>query len=448
MRMLLIALLTLPVRSLGQDVELEAQGDASLIMVRGMQGDGEARAPVLQAVWRMADDAPPAFAFQRTAEPASGSHARLDAVVVEALGQYLDQHIHFAHDGVQADRPVQHLVDDMNAMVHVAAEEFQCADLFPGLGQPTTEQLQRLVRISWGDASRSLELGGEQDKYLAIYHFVRSQRDELERQVRADVIDLDRVDLLAPEEADPGRTVQVPSVCGTVFDDENFLCALDLTVGDTGAMPADPRLGQAAIKALDMASEHASERSTTEMPEHRVRKRDRWLKTELDAINERIDRMDQRKELWQLRDRMDDVEARMDDIQMQVTDLQDAGREADKGGDNPIANLSRLTGRNVAIQFRRNSTQVDPEYRPLLNEVFDQLAHEPGERVLITGYADRSGDADLNMRLSEERSKAVRAYLMERGIDGSRLLLNYFGASRSAGRDPNERRVEIEWLQR
>ena len=430
----------------GQDVDLEGQADARLIMVRGLQGPEGGQEPVFQAVWRMADDAPPAFAFQRTARTGGGLHAHLDAVIVEALGQYLDRHVHFTHDGVQADRPVGVMVGEMNAIVGATTREFHCEDLFPGLGQPTIDQLERLTRISWGGATRSLDLGGDQDKYLAIYHFVRTQRDELERQVRADVLDLATVDLLAPEDASPGRTVAVPSVCGTVFDDENFLCALDLTMGESDALPADPGLSTDAVEALDRAFRPASVPEGNELPAHKVRKRDQWLKAELDAINDRIDRMDQRKELWQLRDRMDDVESRMDDIQMQVTDLQ--RNDPSGGSDNPIANLSRLTGRNVTIRFERNSTAIGPEFRSLLNEVFDQLVRAPMDRLLITGYADRVGDPALNMRLSEQRSKAVRAYLMERGIAGERLLLNYFGASRSEGRDPSERRVEIEWLQR
>ena len=68
------------------------------------------------------------------------------------------------------------------------------------------------------------------------------------------------------------------------------------------------------------------------------------------------------------------------------------------------------------------------------------------DRVLITGFTDKSGDTAMNLALSEQRAKAVRAYLMQRGIAPDRLMVNYYGDSRSSGRDPNERRVEIEWL--
>ncbi|MEZ4759405.1 MAG: OmpA family protein [Flavobacteriales bacterium] len=56
-----------------------------------------------------------------------------------------------------------------------------------------------------------------------------------------------------------------------------------------------------------------------------------------------------------------------------------------------------------------------------------------------------SGNADLNLQLSRQRAKAVRNYLLQRGIEPDRLMVNYYGDSLSDGRDPSER-VEIEWI--
>ncbi len=140
---------------------------------------------------------------------------------------------------------------------------------------------------------------------------------------------------------------------------------------------------------------------------------------------------------------MEDMEDRITGIEL---DIEDVRSNTQEGGDNPMANLSDLTGSNITVHFERYSIVLAPDQRVLLNEVFEQLARSPLDKVLITGYTDRSGDASVNLRLSEQRAKAVRAYLLQRGINGERLLVNYYGDSRSAGRDPGERRVEIEWL--
>ncbi|MBK9274282.1 MAG: OmpA family protein [Flavobacteriales bacterium] len=325
-------------------------------------------------------------------------------------------------------------------MARTAAAAFHAADLFPGLGTPTRDQLGRVLQLDWSQATLPIDAGGEGDRYLAIYRFVRMQRDELERQLRADLLDLSTVPVLGAATDDPRTSVQVPSVCGTVFDQENFLCALDLSLAAEGGGAVEPSL---SLSALPGPAPTETAEPTLEQP--RIRKRDRWLKAELDAIHDRIDRMDQRRELWTLRDRMDDIEGRLDDMQGQVDDLR-SGKEEEPRSDNPLANLSDLTGEELTVRFPRNGADLGPEQRIMLNEVFEQLARSSKDRVLITGYTDRSGDPALNLALSEQRARAVRDYLLARGIAPERLMVNYYGDSRSLGRDPSERRVEIEWL--
>lgn len=390
---------------------------------------------IFQAVWRNVPGANAEFQVQRTSSDRIAESMMLDRVMEAGLGAYLDQRIHFSKQGVTADLPPEKLALEMNAMIFSALEALDVTTSVTGLTVPTKQQLARLVQIDWSQAQFSVDGGNGGDKYLAIYHYVRSQREELERQIRADLLPLATIHVLEEQRIAHGQSFQIGSTCGTVFDDQNFLCALDLQMADSGKGGADPELGL----HLDRVPEDAGR-----IEESRVRKRDRWLKAELDRINERIGKLDQRKELWELRDRMDDIEDRLTNLELEVQE----SRPSIAGNDNPLADLSDLTGHNITIRFQRNSVDLDAEYRVLLNEVFEQLARSPKERVLITGYTDRSGDPAVNLKLSEERAKAVRKYLLERGIAPERLMVNYYGDSRSTVKDPSQRRVEIEWLKR
>jgi outer membrane protein OmpA-like peptidoglycan-associated protein len=422
-----------------QALQLTGESAGANVIVLGTSEDPESPTPVFQAVWRGVPGAGAVFQIQRTAAPDDRLRLMLDRLMEAGIGAYLDARVHFTKQGVVSDVPSDQLADEIDAMVRSAAEDLGVPHAFDQLSEPTRMQLSRLTHIDWSQARYGVDAGEDQDKYLAIYFYVRSQREELERQLRADLLPLASVAVLGNAVAEPGSQVWINSTCGTVFDEENYLCALDLQLADTGGGGIDPALGQRLMQAMAERSEDVTE-EVVEMP--RLRKRDRWLKVELDGINERIDRMDQRRELWAIRDRLDDIEDRVAGLTLEVRDVRSNVPEEE----NPSANLSDLVGRNITVRFDRNSTQLNAEYRVLLNEVFEQLARSSIQRVLVTGYSDRTGDPDQNLLLSELRAHAVRNYLMQRGISAERLLVNYYGDSRSSGRDPSERRVELEWI--
>lgn len=438
---LFVAMMLLCAVVKGQPVlQLQGEVNGGDILLLGTLGNDTEALPVVRAIWRGVPGGKAVFQMLPASEPPKGMRLMLHRLVEAGLGTYLDAHIRFARDGVVADKSAKQMMVEMDAMVMAAAEDLGADDAFAGFSPSTREQFDRLSRIDWSQARFGVDGGAEQDKYLAIYFYVRSQRDELERQMRADLLPLATVTVIGPKDLPFGATVKVNSTCGTVFDEQNFLCALDLQLADTGSGGVDPELGQSIMRSIaDRTTSTASE-----APEEvRVRKRDRWLKSELDNINTRIDRMDQRKELWELRDRMDDIEDRLTGLDLEVREMRTEQRPL---SDNPLANLSELTRSNLVVRFARNATTLDADSRVLVNEVFEQLARAPQDKVLITGYTDRSGDPTLNLRLSEQRALVVRNHLLQRGIAPERLLVNHYGDSRSTGRNRDERRVEIEWL--
>jgi len=76
------------------------------------------------------------------------------------------------------------------------------------------------------------------------------------------------------------------------------------------------------------------------------------------------------------------------------------------------------------------------------------LAH-PGLKIEVEGHTDSVGGDDYNMKLSEDRAKAVRSYLVGQGVNGDSVTSRGFGKtmpvadnSTAAGRQAN-RRVEL-----
>ena len=101
--------------------------------------------------------------------------------------------------------------------------------------------------------------------------------------------------------------------------------------------------------------------------------------------------------------------------------------------------------------FDSGKADLKPEGRAKLDDVAAKL-NQPGvtvESMTVTGHTDNVGKADFNKKLSERRADAVKAYLVSKGVDGSKIKTEGKGLTQpvadnktAAGRAAN-RRVEL-----
>lgn len=105
------------------------------------------------------------------------------------------------------------------------------------------------------------------------------------------------------------------------------------------------------------------------------------------------------------------------------------------------------------ILFDFDQSNIKSQYYSDVDEVATILANNPSLKVEIQGHTDTVGRDAYNMRLSERRAEAVMGYLVNKGIDSSRLSAVGFGESMPTvsndtpeGRAQN-RRVELKPIQ-
>jgi outer membrane protein OmpA-like peptidoglycan-associated protein len=87
-----------------------------------------------------------------------------------------------------------------------------------------------------------------------------------------------------------------------------------------------------------------------------------------------------------------------------------------------------------------------------LDRLLGILNDNPQMKIEISGHTDNTGSLQLNLKLSEDRAKAVVEYLVQKGIDRTRLEYKGFGPQQpiaenttADGRSKN-RRVEFKIL--
>lgn len=104
------------------------------------------------------------------------------------------------------------------------------------------------------------------------------------------------------------------------------------------------------------------------------------------------------------------------------------------------------------LYFVQSKSDLLPESLPTLDQVVDFLVTSPDLKVEVQGHTDNNGDFYENIKLSIERAKEIKKYLLASGIESDRVGTRGFGGSRPVESNNFEetrklnRRVELEIL--
>ena len=76
------------------------------------------------------------------------------------------------------------------------------------------------------------------------------------------------------------------------------------------------------------------------------------------------------------------------------------------------------------LLFAPNSAQIKPSRFAVL---VSQLKSDKNATVTIDGYTDADASDEYNLKLSQKRANSVKAYLISKGINSSRITINAYG---------------------
>ena len=107
------------------------------------------------------------------------------------------------------------------------------------------------------------------------------------------------------------------------------------------------------------------------------------------------------------------------------------------------------------IYFETDKDIIKEISYPILDAIAATMKGNPQIlEIEVQGHADERGDDAHNMDLTERRAKAVRVYLIDKGIDGNRLQSHGYGETKPVCMEHNEdcwsrnRRVEFVIIKR
>ncbi|GAB4235212.1 MAG: hypothetical protein Tsb0034_09270 [Ekhidna sp.] len=120
-----------------------------------------------------------------------------------------------------------------------------------------------------------------------------------------------------------------------------------------------------------------------------------------------------------------------------------------------IEDLGRLNGakgkavvRNIYFDF--GDTRVTDESLPILNRLLNLMESYPQLSIIIAGHTDNIGENEVNQTISELRAKAVKNWLVSKGVASNRVETRGYGETQPMATNDDEfegrelnRRIEI-----
>jgi outer membrane protein OmpA-like peptidoglycan-associated protein len=80
------------------------------------------------------------------------------------------------------------------------------------------------------------------------------------------------------------------------------------------------------------------------------------------------------------------------------------------------------------ITFKSGKYDITPESEVVLQKALKTMTTYPDIEVEISGYTDNIGSASLNLNLSQNRAAAVKSWLVNHGVNETRIIAKGYGS--------------------
>lgn len=95
------------------------------------------------------------------------------------------------------------------------------------------------------------------------------------------------------------------------------------------------------------------------------------------------------------------------------------------------------------VLFVKSKAVLLPESLPELNDLIEVLKKNTGVTIFLAGHTDNTGDDQKNVELSEKRVNSVKTYLVDHGIEASRIDGKGFGPFQPLNGNKNAKEKQL-----
>ncbi len=100
----------------------------------------------------------------------------------------------------------------------------------------------------------------------------------------------------------------------------------------------------------------------------------------------------------------------------------------------PLVSAADQTTMSDRIMFEFDRSDLSPAAKAILDDKVTVFRNNPTLKIEITGHTDAMGTDAYNLALGVRRAEAAREYLIAKGVDGSRIMIDSKGESQPSSR--------------
>lgn len=368
---------------------------------------------------------------------------KISDLINEAISIYIDQSYKLTTTQLLFKSTEEEMITQMEDLVNQSLRLFHINQIFPGFSVNVGKTLHEITTINWG-IEKYLLLGDDEiERDQTLTAFINQEFMTLKNACHLEVsafIEENNIEI-SPNAWDE-KQKELAQISRIEYQSEDFIPPLEYTLEWPVA---------AAAYELDFAfpKSFISGYNKYEKSNKKQKKRKRDYTEELIAVIKQNSEqlislqadLKNYNETGIDRDREQNYA-----IQNQISALQKQINDLNKKVDTPNNRRANASLDKTIVTFDMNSTKINNPGKILLNKVFDTLIKSPKNKVIITGFADKTGNTDYNIYLSRKRAQEVKNYLAYKGIKKNRLILNYMGDVYSNSKNSSDRKVEIEFI--
>jgi outer membrane protein OmpA-like peptidoglycan-associated protein len=368
------------------------------------------------------------------------------------LDLYVDKSYKIGDENLILSNDPSKMLIEMSSLVNQGLQLFQIKNVFTGFSPKIYSKLKSLEAMSWTDKEYELLGDNPQERKEMLQYFIDSEILDLKGLCKTEI-----ASFLKNE-----KTLEIPDVWAKKMN-QSVDIESPIAYEAEGFIPPLEYILDEPVSATDFDQELSLPKSFIDDYNRQLKKQNKRNKRNKDDFNEELLALLQQnssqllaiqKDLadFQKENIVHDREIRKENndqsalLQEQIDELKEMIYSDERTPKDLSIFEKSAANEKLLIYFDKNSFELSNQYKLELNRVLSVLIKNAELKIMITGYADKSGDADFNAYISQKRAEEVKKYLYKKGISSKRMVMNYLGDINSTSENAGDRRVEIEFI--